>query len=59
MQRYVCFLKNKINLSKNDIFLFLNEIEWEVGYSQKYRPFRRFAPQRPAYYIDKPLRGFL
>ena len=34
MQRYVCFLKNKINLSKNDIFLFLNEIEWEVGYSQ-------------------------
>lgn len=34
MQRYVCFLKNKINLSKNDIFLFLNEIEWEVGCSQ-------------------------
>lgn len=34
MQRYVCFLKNKINLSKNDIFLFLNEIEWEVGSSQ-------------------------
>lgn len=34
MQRYICFLKNKINLSKNDIFLFLNEIEWEVGYSQ-------------------------
>ena len=34
MQRYVCFLKNKINLSKNDIFLFLNEIEWEVCYSQ-------------------------
>lgn len=52
MQRYVCFLKNKINLSKNDIFLFLNEIEWGGGLFAKYRPFRRFAPQRPAYYTD-------
>lgn len=34
MQRYTLFLKNKINLLKNDKILFLNEMEWEVGYSQ-------------------------
>jgi hypothetical protein len=34
MQRYTLFLKNKINLLKNDKILFLNEMEWEVSYSQ-------------------------